>query len=154
MHDCIVDIDDPLRQYRVWNSNRDRFAERTAVEYDRLAAADQHRVIFAKRDLTAARRNNDAAGLIHEEREIVVAVSDHLTRTYYSGGRKPARHQLQSRQGTRGHSRVKRSVVRGLDLSPQHGVAGMCPPRGKWPGFPQIGCPESHICGKPSDSVP
>ena len=30
-------------------------AERTAVEYDRLAAADQHRIIFAKRDLTAAR---------------------------------------------------------------------------------------------------
>jgi hypothetical protein len=82
MHDGIIDIDDHRRQHRVWNSYRDRFADRTmAVEHPGLAAADQHRVILAERNVAAARRNGNVTRPIHKEVEIVVAVCDHLTRS-------------------------------------------------------------------------
>jgi hypothetical protein len=99
-HDCIIDINDRRRQYRVWNPNGDRFAEGSAVEHHGLAAADHHRVILVERDFAAARSNGDTTRLIHQQRKIVVAVCDHLACSHDSGGGKPARHQLQSRQGT------------------------------------------------------
>ena len=77
----------------------DDAGERFVTTSYRVSAADQHRVMLAKQDLTAARTDVNATRLIHKQRKIVIAVRGHLARSDDPGGGKPSRHQLQPRQG-------------------------------------------------------